>query len=373
MNHLQAILNAYQKNKASFLATIVNTKGSTYRRTGARMLVTKEGEITGMVSAGCLEQDIFHHIQQKIEAVDSSFQPFLITYDITTNEDISWGFGLGCDGVVQILVESLEDNAFNPMTFISKCLQGQQIGVLATIFQVEGDINVQLGTKLMMYGDGSITHNFTEMDLYRKVATDAQKVINTKQSAIHQYSVSSGKVQIFIEAIQPPTPLVIFGAGRDAIPLAQFAKALGWNLTIVDCRSLEATANRFSIADQVIPTRREILSQQITPTIDTVAVIMTHNYYDDLEILKLLLPSPALYVGLLGSRNRTQRLLQELRLQQTTYTIEQLRRLHAPIGLDIGAETPEEIAIAIVAEIQTQLSGRNGGFLKNRQTAMHPA
>jgi xanthine dehydrogenase accessory factor len=168
-----------------------------------------------------------------------------------------------------------------------------------------------------------------------------------------------GQLEVLLEVIQPPPSLILFGAGQDALPLAQFAKALGWHLTVVDCRSQTATYDRFSIADRIILTRRSVLEQiQITST--EIVVIMTHNYEDDQAILPLV--CSAQYVGLLGSRQRAQR------LQQAVGHYDQL---HAPIGLDIGAETPEEIAIAIIAEIQAVLRDRTAGLLKHRQTPIH--
>ena len=149
----------------------------------------------------------------------------------------------------------------------------------------------------------------------------------------------------------------------------QLAKTLGWDVTVIDCRASEATSERFAIADRVILTRREVLANQISLTENTIAVVMTHNYFDDLEALKLLLASPAHYIGLLGARSRTQRLLQLL--LESAIASDQLSRFHAPIGLDIGANTPTEIALAIITEIQMVLTGRSGQSLKNRKAPIH--
>ncbi len=366
MNHLPAIFNAYQnsqgKDKALFLATVVKTQGSTYRRPGARMLVTSTGEITGMVSGGCLENDIFHHTQQH-----PSDEPFIITYDTKAEEDLIWGFGLGCDGVVHVLIERLDlSRRLNPIKFLADCLENLQWGLLATVIGVEGLVNLKIGAHLSLDVEGNITSEIDNSDLEPTIIADARNTLDRQKSTLRQYKLPSGSAEVFLEVIQPPTPLVIFGAGQDAIPLANLAKTLGWYVTVVDCRGQSATEARFAMADRTILTRRNLISQTVEVNRQTVAVVMTHNYFDDLEILKMLLSSSVRYIGVLGARKRTKRLLQELE-----GNFEPTKPFHAPIGLDIGAETPEEIAIAIIAEIQAVISGRDAGFLRDKTGSIH--
>jgi len=370
MNETQAIIATYTQHpsKITYLATVVNTKGSTYRRPGAKMLITSTGEIIGMVSGGCLENDLYEHTRQRMP----DGKPILVTYDTTAEEDILWGFGLGCNGLVQVLIERLDENdPCNPLNLLSQCLDKKQQGVIATIFAVEGNINANIGTRLILNTDGSISTNITDSNLTQAIIADTQLTLTNKKSSINKYKLSSGTVEVFIEVIQPPTPLIIFGAGADAIPVAQFAKALGWHVIIVDCRANQATFSRFPMADEVILTRREIIPKQVTVDEQTVAVVMTHNYLDDLEIVKMLLPSTANYIGCLGSKQRTEKLLNNLQSEGFNYTNNQKERFHFPIGIDIGAETPEAIAIAIIAEIQAVLTKRNGGMLKHHQGAIH--
>ncbi len=366
MNHLPAILNAYQnsqgKDQALFLATVVKTQGSTYRRPGARMLVTSTGEITGMVSGGCLEHDIFHHTQQQ-----QSDDPFIITYDTKAEEDLIWGFGLGCDGAVHILIERLDlSRRLNPIEFLADCLDNLQWGVLATLIGVEGLVNLKVGAHLSLDLEGNAISEIDNIDLEQAIISDARNTLDRQKSTLRQYQLPSGSAEVFLEVIQPPTPLIIFGAGQDAVPLANLAKTLGWYVTVVDCRAQSATRDRFAMADRTILTRRNLISQAVDVHAQTVAVVITHNYFDDLEILKMLLSSSARYIGVLGARRRTERLLQEL---DETFQI--AKPLHAPVGLDIGAETPEEIALAILAEIQAVVSGRHGGFLRGRTGSIH--
>ena len=173
--------------------------------------------------------------------------------------------------------------------------------------------------------------------------------------------------------LQPPIPLVIFGGGHDAIPLVQFASELGWHVTVVDGRPSSASRSRFPRADAVMLCPPEQAWAQVPLASDTVAVVMTHNYRSDLKLLELLLPSPVRYVGLLASKARSTRLLKEFDAARGEVTLAQRRKLHAPVGLDIGADTCEEIALAIVAEIRSSLAGRAGGSLRERRTPIHEA
>lgn len=365
-SEIQSILNAFEESqhqgKSTFLATVVGTQGSTYRRPGARLLITEDGQTIGLVSGGCLENDLFEHTQ-----LMQTNQAKIVTYDHTATEDILWGFGLGCTGTVQVLLERLNPPN-DPLTFIAQCWRDRSPGVLVSIIQTEDSVT-QLGTCLTLTSHSIRVLGETESALIEAMIPDAQAVLQDQQSVVKQYELAARPVRVLLEFIQPPIPLMIFGAGQDAIPIAEFAKALGWYVTVIDCRASPLSHERFAISDQVILTRREKLDRLAIPD-RAVAVIVTHNYYDDLEALKSLLPSSACYIGLLGSKQRTKRLLQELQ-QDIPCTDIQLAKLYAPVGLDIGAETPSAIALSIVAEIQAVLSDRSGNSLKYRTASIH--
>ncbi|MEH2151061.1 XdhC family protein [Nostoc sp.] len=372
MNELQTILEGFELSQKSgeitFLATVVKTQGSTYRRPGAKMLMTNTGRMIGTISAGCLENDVFMHTQQRM----SSGEPIVVTYDNTASEDILWGFGLGCNGIVQVLIERLErETTPNAIAFTQECFNKKHLGIIATVFAFEGGVDVKLGSRLLVYPNGKIITDIKDPNLVQSLLSDTQTAFANQKSSVNNYQLPLGSVEVFIEVIQPTTHAVIFGAGYDAVPVAQFAQALGWDVTVVDCRANEATKARFPMLCDIILSRREIVQKQIFIDAYTVAVVMTHNYLDDLEILKMLLASPARYIGVLGPKPRTERLLEDLRSQGIVYTTEQLKRLHGPIGIDIGADTPEGIAIAIIAEIQAVLTNRSGNFLRNRNQPIH--
>ncbi len=366
MHELEAIIlankNSLQKKETTFLATIVNTLGSTYRQVGAKMLITENGEMVGTLSGGCVENDIFHYTKRIIK------KPILIDYDATSaEEDLNWGFGLGCKGAVKILLEKL-DRASNlsPLNLISQCLENKQNGAIATVFSVEGKIDLKIGSRYLIYPDDTIKTDIENLDLKNAIANDTITAKNTGKSTVNKYHLPSSSVTVFIEVIKPPTSLIVFGADRDALPVVKLAKAIGWQVTVVDCRALAETDRRFAIADRIILTSRDILNQQISVDEKTVTVVMTHNYFDDREIIKFLLPTSIPYLGVMASKNRIAKIIQELNPPQS-----QLAKLYSPIGLDIGADTPAEIASAIVAEIQAVLANRNAGFNKHRSLPLH--
>lgn len=365
MHELQEIIKAFEVNQQqgenTFLATIVNSFGSTYRQKGAKMLITETGEIVGTLSGGCVENDIFQYTKQ------ISDEPLLISYDATSEEDLIWGFGLGCNGAVQILLEKLDYSwKLSPLNLINECLTNKKHGAIATIFEIEGEIDVKLGSRFFVYPDNTTHTDIQEQNLKKAITDDTISAKNTRQSTVNKYQLSLGSVDVFIEVITPPLSLIIFGAGRDVLPVAKLAKAIGWQVTVVDCRAQEKTYQRFAFADKIILTRRDIISQQISVEENDVAVVMTHNYFDDYNIIKFLLPTKISYLGVMGSKNRIAKIIEDLNPTKT-----QLEKLYSPIGLDIGADTPAEIANSIISEIQAVSSKRNASFLKYRSQPLH--
>lgn len=371
MRELQAITETYNRITHSeqkvALATVVKVSGSTYRRPGARMLITQDGYSVGTISGGCLEQDVVIRSQQVIATGNA----VIVKYDSTSDDDIIWGLGLGCNGVQYILIECIElKHELNPLLFMDHCLNQQQVGVLATVFATGGQTNL-IGNHLMLRPNQAVCSDIEDADLLQMVSADARVACLERQSTSKSYSVAGSVIEVFFNVIHPPVPLVIFGTGHDVSPIVQFAKALGWYVTVVDPRCSEASLTRFETADCVLPVRLENMHEKVALNCQTMALVMTHNYLYDSKLLQLLLPSPVRYVGVLGPKHRTDRLLQELRAEGTVCSEVQLERLYRPVGLDIGAETSEEIALAIIAEMQAVLANRSSGFLRNRQAPIH--
>ncbi|WP_414562216.1 MULTISPECIES: XdhC family protein [unclassified Anabaena] len=373
MKELQNILGAFkqaqQQGHLTALATVVKTNGSVYRRPGARMLLTEFGQMIGCISGGCLESHVFELAQP---LMFYGGDPVVIEYDTTASNDIVWGFGLGCNGAVQVLIEPLSHSlAIGQLEFIAECLYGQQSGVMATVFDVKGEINAQVGSRLLLKPDYSVMNNIQDQAFADRVLADAWQVLLQGRSRVECYTLPDGIVEVFLEVIHPLVPLVIFGAGHDAIPVVSLAKHQGWHVTVVDNRPGYITSERFPDADQIIFSDPQEIHKHHLLTSRMVAVIMTHQYKTDLILLRNLLPSAVRYIGILGPKSRTQQLLQDLKSEGFIPTPAKLQRLFSPVGLDIGADSPEAIALSIVAEIQAVLENRAGGLLRQRFGSIH--
>lgn len=391
MNELQAIVDAYAETRArgerAALATIVSVVGSAYRRSGARMLITESAHTVGTISGGCLERDV---IERAAEVMDSG-APRIIEYDTRGNEDIVWGLGLGCNGVVRILLESLreESDGARALKFIADCLRARHTGVIATIIGAtetsfkSGDkaSRQRTGARLLFVDEQNTTNqniasqfligDETEDEFIACLREDAGAALTSERSSVRAYETRAGQIEIFFDLIEPPRSLFVFGAEQDALPVVRLARSLGWRLTIVDTRARRRTSERFYEANEVVLCRAEDAASSISLAQDAAAIVMTHNYLDDIELLRCLLPSQISYLGILGPKQRTAKLLEELSAEGVRLTDAQLARLHSPIGMDIGAETPEEIALSIIAEVKAAFANRSGGFLRNRNAPIH--
>jgi xanthine dehydrogenase accessory factor len=372
MNELQSIINEYreneQKNTPVALATVVRVTGSAYRRAGARMLITADGHTVGSVSGGCLERDVLNQARRVLQWNE----PRVVAYDSMSDEDIAWEFNLGCNGIVEVLIEPLSHTGeHSHLAFLSECLQHRQVAVLATVFGVEGPIRAKVGNRLMLSDHRPVSHDIEDGDLAKAVLDDSRHTLESGTSKATTYAMATSHTEVFIEVIQPSVPIVIFGAGHDAVPLVRFAKELGWHVTLVDPRPGYATRTRFPLADVLIVCRPEEVCERIKIDRHTVAAVMTHNFLHDSELLRTLWPSPLRYIGILGSKQRTRRLLDQVQGTGRSHRDHSLGRVYGPMGLDIGADTPEEIALAVVAEIKAVLSGRLGGTLRTREGPLH--
>jgi xanthine dehydrogenase accessory factor len=363
---VQAFDGAQQQGKQTALATVVLVEGSSYRRAGARMLVTEDGQLTGAISGGCLEGDAL----RKARLVMAQQQPMLVTYDTTDDDDAKLGVGLGCNGIIHILIEPIfADNAYHPINLFKKFLSKRQNAVVVTMFSLADRKGDQPGTCLFLSEDEQI--NQCEMaGLTAQIEQDAQTVLQSGRS-INKTYIADRELTGFIEILKPAVLLIVFGAGNDAIPLVQMAAVLGWHTTVVDGRTNYAVKARFPLAKRVLLAKPEQALSQLSPDNRTAVVLMTHNYNYDLAMLRQLLPSELAYVGSLGPKKKLQRMLDELQDDGVNITSQQLQSIYGPTGLDIGAETSEEIALSILAEIQAVLQQKAGQSLRNRDAVIH--
>jgi xanthine/CO dehydrogenase XdhC/CoxF family maturation factor len=351
------------------LATVVKVTGSAYRRPGARMIFPLDAAPAGVISGGCLEGDL----AERVGTVLDSGEPRIQVYDMRSPDDIIWGLGLGCNGEIRVLLEPLTPQTDpEQMAFLAECREQRRPGVMATMFEVPGGPPPTVGERLMLREDGTRSGSLSTAEFVPRVLDDARSCLESGSSSVRLYEAGSIRAEALIEYLAPPVTLLVFGAGSDARPLVRMAKELGWEVTVLDNRAGHAQPEKFPEADSVRVVEFDKLAQAgLRLDRRTPAVVMTHHFLHDLELLAYLLPHPICYLGLLGPSKRTENLLRELEPRGVKPDPQQLLQLHGPVGLDIGAETPEEIALAIVAEIQAALSGRGGGFLKDRAAPLH--
>lgn len=368
MKELQTILNESIRLKAestkAVLATVVDVQGSSYRLPGARMLISNAGETFGTVSGGCLESDVLERARRVLQ----TGEPTVLAYDTTGKADSVFSLNMGCNGIVRILLEPVNDNDF--FAFVEKCFQIKKRAVVANLIASSNESKLKIGSRFF-FDQSDISSNNPASEIEQKLLADAANVFANGNSQCRTYEIENERAEFFLEIISPPVNLVIFGAGYDAIPVAEFAKSLGWRVLVVDHRAAFATRERFPKADEILILRPEDLPEKFAAGEDSVAVMMTHNYALDREIIKFLLSQPFAYIGALGPKRRTENLLQELQIKGEIFTQTQLNKLYAPVGLDIGAANPETIALSIIAEISSVLAKREGGFLRGRQGSIY--
>jgi xanthine dehydrogenase accessory factor len=364
VKELQDIVKAFDRaqkaGKQTALATVVHVEGSSYRRAGARMMVTDDGQLTGAISGGCLEGDAL----RKARLVMAQQKPMLVTYDTTDEDDAKLGVGLGCNGIIHILIEPIDPSSSNnPIALFKQFLSKREPVVLITVFTLNDKQATQPGTCALMNKDEQVTGAFPDSTIENAIFIDAKNVLKNGNSVTKTY-IYQDRFTCFIELLQPTVSLIIVGAGNDAIPLTKLAAVLGWQITVIDGRANYIVPERFPLADKLIVTKPDDALSKLSLDDRTVFVLMTHNYNYDIAMLKRLLPLQLPYIGALGPKKRLNRILDELREEGTNITDEQLESIYGPAGLDVGSENSEEIALSIISEIQSILTKRNGSSLR---------
>jgi xanthine dehydrogenase accessory factor len=328
MKELREIVDRLVAGEPSaVLATLVIVEGSSYRRPGARMLLTGAGARVGSISGGCLEEDL----AERGLKVRATGRAELVVYDTSTENDQIWGVGMGCHGIVRILLEPL---AFRPdwaMAAADNFKSGRPMRLAVAWDERQGLV----GTRMLPNAD------------------------------------APARTGVFYDDIGSPTSLVVFGAGDDARPLARIAMEMGWSVTVADPRPALTTSARFpGVAALVLGPATELVGRSGVSAA-SLAVVMTHHYRHDMPILRQLLGMRLAYVGLLGPKRRAEQMLSEIARNGQVVTDEMRESLRAPVGLDLGADSPEEVALSIIAEMRSVLSGRNGRPLRERSLPIH--
>lgn len=335
-----ALQAAWTEGKRCALATVVRAEGSSYRKTGARMLVTSDGcIIAGCVSAGCLESDVAERACEAMAVGRAS----LVTYDTRLDEsEILFGWGTGCSGLIELLIEPLhEENA--PLALPTYADEHRKPCVLLTFY---GQDLTDPG-RVLLDDEGRIVERIGTDAVDGTLVSMAQDAFRNERSQ----AVRVGALRTCIEYLAPTRNLILYGTGPDAVALAGMAQTLGWAVTIADHRAIPSALG--TSLGRLISCRPESLLDQVTIDSQTALVLMSHNYLVDRELLCAVADTSLRYVGLLGSRVRYERLREDLTRSGDGGKLALLSgRLHAPVGLDLGASTPQTIALSIVAEIE---------------------
>ncbi len=368
---IRDILNAYrvaqEQGRQTALATVVQVEGSSYRGPGARMLIEDNGQLTGAISGGCLEGDAL----RKALLVMTEKKSRLVTYDTMDEDDATLGVGLGCNGIIQVLIEPVDvDDPFNPIHYLELVNEKRQRSVLITLFSLEDKKHLQYGTCLLLKEDGTVVGD--PPILKDILAAEAKEAMKNQTSFFKNYISGDQSFTAFVEMIHPPVSLIIFGAGNDVIPLVDMASILGWETAVIDGRVNYAKKERFVNACQVMVSKPGDVLDQLSIDDQTVFLLMTHNYNYDMAMLRQLLPRDVRYIGMLGPKKKCERMLGELKKEGLSFSDKQLSVLHSPVGVDIGAETSEEIALSILAEIKALYANTAVQSLRASNKMIHP-
>lgn len=326
---LDRLAELQRAGKRAALATVVRVRGSAYRHEGAKMLVAEDGSSVGNVSGGCLEADVREVARIVIETGALERREYCASAD----EVSAWDLGVGCEGMVEVLVQPMGQGTLN-------------IGQWTLAVQSLG--------------------RYVSFVVCTDLATGAVRTRAVEGDEVSGVREVDGR-EVFVDVFTPPPQLVIVSAGDDARHLARFAADVGFRVVIVDHRPGLLTHDRFPRDAQLINSDADDLTSRVPLAPEAYAVVMTHNYADDREYARALLRSPVRYVGMLGPRQRTERIIRDL---SVIGTVDE-SRIYGPVGLDIGTDGAEQVALSVIGEILAVRSGRRPASLRERQHPIH--
>ncbi len=354
---LASLISNYRRLSAQsvplVMATVIETLGSTYRKAGARMLISHDGRFHGLIGGGCFEGDLYEHTQ----AVFATGLPRTLFYDMrATEEDALWGLGLGCNGAVRILLQRLSDDGDDPaIARLEAILQNDEPAVMATL--CDGD---HAGESYCPQSDAAAG---LPAALRAQLQAGAGSAATLEQSALMAATVDDHEVSVFYDYIRPAPRLLLIGAGADTLPVVNIARQLDWRVVLADHRPAYAVPEHFPGAEAVVNTEPSALQTALGGRRIDAVVIMTHNIHYDARFLEALQDLPCHYLGLLGPVSRHEQLFGLAGLDLATFG----HRLHAPVGLDIGGAAPESIALSMITEIHAVLYARDARPLHGKR------
>jgi len=343
---------AHLEDDALVLGTVIATEGSTYRKPGAMMLIAADGSHRGLISGGCLESDLAQHAKMVFEDGETRN----VKYDLSAGDELVWGLGIGCDGVIELMLQRLDrEQGFGFLATLGQAWEARQDGVLALV-TASTHSSCPQGSFGLVCDD-----NFSsgDVELINKAHLPAELHDRSRRFWKETINNDQGSMELLLIPVIPPPAILICGAGVDAVPVARLAVEMGWDCTVVDHRAGFANPDRFPESCRVCLMQPDKLSETIDLEHIDAVITMSHNLAHDRQYLSQVVKAQISYIGMLGPRARRDRLLKEIGISNGQDGL----HVHGPTGLDIGAEMPGSIALAIIGEIHACLNQRHGGEL----------
>ena len=354
-------------------AVITDVEGSAYRRPGARLVVTPEASL-GAITAGCLEGPVAEAARAAIDDAEPSTE----TYDLTDDDDDTWGMGLGCNGVVDVLLDPVDASLEPALDAMAR----KERAVVVTVLSVDGDAAVAPGDRTTVLEDGSVAPERALADTGRQpvpaalldaveAAVDSPTLDALSSSTTVSVSFDGATVSVFCDRFEPLPTLLLFGSQGDVRPVTRFARETGFHVEVVTGRGAKAESGRFPAADAVRSVRAPDLAEAVEAPEHTYVVLMSHNFLDDRLALSSVLETAVPYVGLMGPRKRFEEMRDTLAEEGEALSATDLECISAPVGLDLGGDEPTQIAMSVVAEVLAAVNDRDGGRLSVSEGPIH--
>ncbi len=337
-----------KQQQALVLASVFETAGSTYSKTGARMLINSNVVFQGLLSGGCLEGDLAERAREVLTAGTAQ----MVTYDLGLNDEDLWGLGIGCDGLMRIFLQPLlAENNYAPFVAIAAAYEGDHPEVVATVLESDQD-GIESGATLVTADDHVELFGLTD-DAAKDLLGEAQVTLADNVSSTRKVQIGNAQATVLFALVKPRPRLLVLGAGLDAEPVTRLAAELGWRITVIDHRPAYIEKGSFDDADKVICGPADEMAAVVDLAKFDTAIVMSHHLATDRSYLAQLSKTDIRYIGLLGPKDRRRRLLEDLGDDAKNLQ----GRLHGPAGLDIAAVGPAAIALSILAEMHGALAG----------------
>jgi xanthine dehydrogenase accessory factor len=342
------------------LATVIGVEGSAYRRPGAKMVVEEDGGGSGHITAGCLEDEVFELADRVLEADE----PRIETYDLMDGGDDIWGLGVGCNGIIDILLEPIDASMLPALEALES---GHRVAVLTAL---AGE--APLGARAFYEPENGIQTAAGFPDWLSEAAAEpAGRLLDSDASETVPIETDAGQAELFVDSLHPAPELAVFGSGHDVQPVVELAKRNGFDVTVVGYRGATDLDARFPRADTTVATSPANVADAVELDDGTYSVVMTHNFIDDRLTVEALIDADVPYIGLMGPHDRFEEMLEEFEAEGRTFSEAELEAVYTPIGLDVGGGSPYQIATSIIGEVLAVANDREPGHLRERSGHIH--